>query len=477
VWQFIGGRMMVGFEITKHTLIKRESLNPYQYTLSLLKEGFKAGIIDKQALYGIQEQIMFILKDIIISYTKGESSSVKTETAEGFLNSIYYSIDAYVSSFEDPEAGIALLKSESIKGTYDAGVEIVASYYKEARQLCQEIVRNKLDVPLEVYNTSVTEALPEFFENYSVVFGAHDTACSLDYPLIFDDMNVRGVFYIKNYLENLDTETQFCKFYSKADIEKTLILYGRKNMIDYKESPVNLFEILISSSIFSALSGNNAGGLIISRSQFELLQRKLTGLDYIQTDFIISSVVEKLISDLNIGGTKLADYIRRYKKGFVQRIAIAAENNNLRNIVLISAKEEFLHGATAFVEKDRLCDDVYRLVISEIMKCTDVADKIRVIRLSIHSIEDFIDMLNADCLFGNEFEALFSALSDMELAVLGKMVFADELRDGTAHLSEMLVNKKDESVEWQSSYIRYMQGLNRAKIKSIAGLINEINSW
>jgi hypothetical protein len=64
----------------------------------------------------------------------------------------------------------------------------------------------------------------------------------------------------------------------------------------------------------------------------------------------------------------------------------------------------------------------------------------------------------------------------MELAVLGKMVFADELRDGAAHLSGMLINKKDEPSEWQSLYIRYMQGLSKVKIKSIESLINDINT-
>ncbi len=387
----------MGFEIAKHAQIRNESLDPNQYVLSLLQEGFRVGLIDRQAIYGIQEQVMLLLKDLIIRYTKGESTSIKTETAEELLNSIYYSIDACISSIEDPEAGIALLKSASIKEIYDKGVEVVALVFKEAKQLCQKIVRNKLDVPLEVYNTSVTEDLPEFFEHYSVVFGAHDTSCSTDYPLIFDDMNVRGIFYMKNYLENLDIETQFCRLFCKADIDMTLAAYGRTCRIDYKESPVNLFEVLVNNSIFSAISGNAASKLIITTSQYEIIHRKLTGLDYQQVEDVIKAAVEKVCIDLHIDQPKLAEYIRRYKKDFVLRVLNAVKNNNLNNIVIISAEGKPHNRDNAFIEAERLSDESFRLIVQRIMDCTAAADKVSIIISGVRSLEDFIDILNADC--------------------------------------------------------------------------------
>jgi hypothetical protein len=458
---------MMGFEIAKHTLVRCENLDPNQYMLSLLKEGFRVGLIDRPEIFSIQEQVMLILKDLIILYTKGESTSIKTETAEELLNSIYYSIDAYVSSLGDPEAGIALLKSAGIKETYDKGVEVVALIFKEAKQLCQEIVRNKLDVPLEVYNTSVTEALPEFFENYSVVFGAHDTACSLDYPLVFDDMNVRGVFYISNYIGNLDIETQFCRLFSKADIAKTLTAYGRTCRIDYKESPVNLFEVLVNNSVFSALSGNEASELAITAPQYEIIMGKLTGLDYTQMDKVFNAAVEKLIIDLRIDRPKLVEYIYRYKKDFVYRVLNAVENNNLNNIVLVSRDGKPQNKDSAFIEAERLDDDSFRHVVQRIMDCRTAADKVNMIMSGVRSLEDFVDILNADCLFGDEYEAVFTALGDTELAVLAKVIFKEELRDGSMHLSEIPVSRKEESVEWQMEYMRFLQGLSGVRIKSI----------
>ncbi len=457
----------MGFEIAKHTFIRSESLDQNQYALSLLKEGFRVGLVDRQDIYHIQEQVMLILKDLIMLYTKGDSTSVKTETAEGLLNSIYYSIDAYASSLEAPEAAIELLRSTSIKELYDKGVEIVSSIFKEARQLCREMVRNKLDVPLEVYNTSITEALPEFFEHYSIVFGAHDTTCSLDYPLIFDDMNVRGVFYIKNYLKNLDIETRFCRLFSKADIAKTLVAYGRTCRIDYKESPVNLFEILVNNSIFSALSGNTADKLLITVSQYEILLRRLTGLDYRQMEGVIGAGVEKLCLDLRIEQKALIEYIRRYMKDFVFRVHNAVKNNNLKNIVMVSGEGKSQNKGNAFIEAERMSDDSFRLIVQKIMACTSAVDKVSMIISGVRSLEDFIDILSADCLFGDEYGSAFAALGDMELALLAKEIFVEELRNNQLSLSSISISRKETAAEWQSEYIRFVQGLDEAGLKSI----------
>ncbi|HYE80822.1 MAG TPA: DUF6179 domain-containing protein [Clostridia bacterium] len=467
---------MTGHDITRYTPIRSENLDPNQYTLSLLKEGFRAGLIDRQRVYGIQEQVMLILKDLIMRYTKGDSTSVRTETAESLLNSIYYSIDAYTGCFADPEAGITVLKSENIKDIYGKGVEIVERVFKEARQLCQDIVRNKLDVPLEVYNTSVTEDIPEFFEHYSIMFGAHDTAGSFDYPLVFDDMNVRGVFYIRNYLTHLDIETQFCRLFEEKDIYKTLAVYGRTCKIDYKESPVNLFEILVNNSIFSLLSGKEAKELMITGAQFEVIRRKLAGTDYLQMKNILDTAAVRLITDLHIDRPELVEYIYRYINGFALRVLNAVKSDNLNNIVMVSAEGKSQSGGSAFIESERLSDESFRLIVHRLMDCTDVYDKVNMIITGVRSLEDFIDVLSADCLFGDEFEAVFAALGDTELAVLAKTIFDDELRSNSYELSKIDMDKFNASSEWEAAYIRFVQGLDKKRKNSVGDHVAALTS-
>lgn len=468
---------MAGYEIAKHSSIKWEALDPNQYTLTLMKEAYRTGLIDKQAIYGIQEQVMLVLRELILRYTKGESASVKTETAEGLLHSIYYCMDAYLKSFDTPEAGIELLKPSSIREVYGKGVEAVTAVFVEAEEFCRGLVKNRLEVPLEVYKTSVTEALPEFFRSYSVVLGAHDTTCSLDYPLIFDDMNVKGVFYIRNYLETLNTETEFCKLFSKADTDKLLAVYGRTCRVDYREAPVNLFEILLNNSIFSAMSGSSAANLKITRSQFEVIRERITGLDYEQTSGIVHAAAHKLIFDLNICRAELIKYIYRYSRDFVLRVLNAAGNDNLSNIIMITAEEKVSNKGKAFIETERLPDAGFRHLIRRIKDCSTAEDKVRVIMSEVHSLEDYLDILNADCLFGDEYGVLFAALGDMELAVLAKALPGDELESNKLNLLTAGLADEGMAAEWQPEYLRFVRGLEENRRKRIEELSDVLVRW
>ena len=50
---------------------------------------------------------------------------------------------------------------------------------------------------------------------------------TIDYPLVFDDMRVRGMTYIKDYLEHLAIETAYCTLFSIEDINRLLYDFGR----------------------------------------------------------------------------------------------------------------------------------------------------------------------------------------------------------------------------------------------------------
>lgn len=459
--------------IDKVMLIERKNLNSNQYTVSLLKEAFRTGLIDKGTIDNIQAQIMFILKDLIMRYTKGESTSVTVETAEKILNSIYYSIDAYTESLHNPEDGIALLKTKKMKEIYEKGFELIKSCVSETKMLYERILKNKLNVPLEEYNLTIDEAFPDFFRKYGMVFDAHDTMASIDYPLVFDDMNIRGIFYIKHYLENLETETEFCKLYTKEDIIKVLANYGRIYSIDYRTSLINLFEILINNSIFSVMSGNNGDTLTISKPQYDFLNSKLSSSSPNEINSLFDEATEKIIKGCCIKQPKLIDYIRKYKAILLVRVLSAVENGSLHNLILTD-EEKLQNSDIIFEEGNRMDDDSFCIVVDKIMECESTEEKINIITSSISSSEDFIDVLKGDCLFGDEFSAAFSTLSDMELSLLGGIVLSEELRNGPLDLSPAIIGEMEIEVEWQQQYIKFIQTLSKDRIKLIERLINVI---
>ena len=481
--------------ITIKPRLEKANLNKYHYTISLLQEGYRAGLISKSIIECFQGQLISILQDLILRYTQGESSSVMVETAESILNSIFYCIDAYTITYENPEDILAFLETRSLKDIYQDGLDLVKACVNEAKLLYLKVRKNKLTIPMEVYKTSIDEALPGFFRDYRVVFNAHDTTCMLDYPLVFDDMNVEGVFYIKQYLLNLETETQFCRFFPTEDIIKTLARYGQMYGIDYKVSPINVFEVVINNSVFSVLAGNTATTLNISKAQFEVLRSRLSYtnnntyypamLASIPTSLpahssipvLVNAAFQKLVEDLSITQPNLLAYIQRYQTVLLPRLLNAVQNDSLQNLIVVDPGDapdldaNTRNAGVIFKSGDNMKDSDFRSLVASIMECANGADKLTLIASHISSVEDFVDVLQADCLFGNELNIVFASLSDIELALLGKIVFAEELRNEPLNLYSILCGTKRVETEWQKQYIHFIKNVGPEKTAILQDLL------
>lgn len=457
-----------------HGKINALNLIKNQYTISLLHEALRIGILNRREANSIQVQIMMILKDVIIGYTKGESSSVTYDTAERLLNSILYSIDAYTLYCSSPEEAVEHLKASPLKGIYLNGLEKVREWLEETKLLYDEVRENKLNVHLEPYNLTIQEGIPLFLKNYGIVFDSHITMASIDYPLVFDDMTIRGVVYIKNYLINLKTETEFCRNFSEQDIEMLLSSFGRKINMDYKIELINIFELVFNNAVFSIMSGNTDKDLIVSQYHFDLLNDKLKSSDNSMVSQVIEQAVEKLIHNLNIDEPYLLNYISLHKTNFIKRVINAVKNGSLDSIIITGKEENMGSKAMIFRNGERMSDDKFISSVKRLMNLKKVADKIIFIKSNFSSLYDFIDVLNSDCLFGDEYEMLFSTLGDMELAMLSKIVFYEELRGNSTNLSSIIKGKNEGETEWQIHYIQFIQKINKSRIELIEVFINEI---
>lgn len=70
---------------------------------------------------------------------------------------------------------------------------------------------------------------------------------------------------------------------------------------------------------------------------------------------------------------------------------------------------------------------------------------------------------------------LFASLSELELAILGSVVFCEDIRMKEINLLEFLLNKKTETTLWKMKYIEFMKIQNEEKIQSIEEYMNQIN--
>ena len=151
------------------------------------------------------------------------------------------------------------------------------------------------------------------------------------------------------------------------------------------------------------------------------------------------------------------------------------KNNNLKNMLVITKNEEIHKNKFIIENENNLDDDEFKKIIDEIVEEDSVFNKINIIKSKINSIKDFIDMLNSDCLFKEEYTELFKSLTDIELSILGKIVFNEECRMNKLKLKEIIYSNVDINNEWEYSYIEFIKSLDDDRIYIIEVSINDMN--
>jgi hypothetical protein len=457
--------------IKNNSIINLDNINKNQYVFSLTTEAHRLGLINSKEISNIQTGIMIIVKELIIKFNEGKSSSVKVETAQNILESVSYCLDAYCVRFEPPEC-IEILKSSDIKKLYKKSIEIIESYMEDSKKLYNEIMKTKLNIQLEAYNSTINNGFEKFFESYDYIFDIYDTLSDIDYPLLFDDMRVQGIKYIKNYLETLKIETQFCNHYTNEMIEDLLLDYGEIYKTDYKELLINIFELLLNNCIGRKMLGKNIRGLEIDSHECRLLASELKVQEPIKVKETVRETIETMVLEEEYGEL-LSNYIRKYEEPFIAKLMDALQNNSLDKLIIPHeekiGKEDYI-----FTEGINMEDEDFKQIHSEILEAESIAKKIQIISSNIKSTKDFVDILKSDCLFDDEFEILFSTLSSEELVVLVTIVFCEELRNGEIELSGEALKMKSVNFEWETHFINHLLEQNPEKIRNMEKIINKI---
>ena len=88
-----------------------------------------------------------------------------------------------------------------------------------------------------------------------------------------------------------------------------------------------------------------------------------------------------------------------------------------------------------------------------------------------NSFDDFCDILNSDCFYNEEYKILFDSLEDIELALLGKFIFFEEIEMSRFNFLNEIFKERQYDYIWQESYIEYMKNQVINKINNIQNYI------
>ena len=143
--------------------------------------------------------------------------------------------------------------------------------------------------------------------------------------------------------------------------------------------------------------------------------------------------------------------------------------------MLVITQNEKMPKNRFIIEENNLENEEFKNIIESIIEEESIFNKINIIKSKINSIKDFIDMLNSDCLFENEYIELFKSLTDIEISILGRFVFNEECRMNKLKLKDVIYSEFDINNEWEYYYIEFIKSLDSNKLISIENSINDIN--
>ncbi|SDM62176.1 DUF6179 domain-containing protein [Acetanaerobacterium elongatum] len=443
----------MSLEISKQFPIQKEMLSGEHYVQSLLHHASRLGIITPQQTEQLQLQTAQLLQKQLIRFTHGESSSVKTQTAQGILLSLLFTVSLALKDMTEIEAQLKALTEEALESLHTRGREILKVKVLRAKGLLNAVKHSRVSTENEAYNQTVDTAIPGFFAMYDLYYAAHGLPCMIDYPLAIEVTDRAGIEFIEEYLQRLAWENAFCVQFPTEELTQLLTGYHS----DFNELLENITLLTLSNALGSILLGKGSDNITLTGEDITLLMGRLAGL-----------TSEEFARQMEIAKTQLPlirgaeDYLNQCADRIIVRIDAARQG--LGPLPLITAKPA---GAVAllFSDQERMDDEHFCSLTEELRSCRDTQDKLLLVRREVNSFGDLTDILGAECFFGQEYEQLFGSLKDFELVLLYKTVPREE--DGTLHRTEA-------EKEWQQalcSYIDSLDVIHRNTIEALAAQI------
>ncbi|ACO86905.1 DUF6179 domain-containing protein [Clostridium botulinum] len=417
---------------------------------------YEKKLLDENTLARIYYERMELLRVKLKYYTKDESSSVMTEVAESILQCIDYTIGIYLKNFENIELITEELKHTSLDDMLKMGQDLIKNKKLECKKLFNDIKANKLKVDNYSYNDTVDDGISPFFKEYDDFFASHETpGCSIDYQLYIDTMNFIGIEYVYNYLYDLSLENEFCNKFDIGEINKLLKGYDKNCQLLL----INIFELVLINSLGLIICNKDLSSLNINNLDREIIKNKLEKLSIGELKAELIKDSEICLEVLEIKNAKLMTYI---KKGILNIALLINERIKLNKLetVFISFNEEEPNEIIEYTDGKKMANSKFKELTEEIRECSLVEDKILLIKNNIKSLEDLVDMLNSECLFGDEYITFFKSLSKMEIVLLSK------------YISDLSFEyEKDLYVEFN----KYILSLRKEEQREISELKEKIN--
>ncbi len=401
--------------ITKQTRIDVDKLSGEFYFQSLLQEAYLKGDLGPKESERIQLECLKLLADCTERFTRGQSSSVRVEIAQGIMASNLFTIGIYLKSLPDVDAALFQIENETIEKLYEYGVSVLKRKINVAHYFYNRVRKSKLRTVNQAYNITIDQGFKPFFESYEINFHAHEIPSDIDYQLIHPVTDLAGVEFVIKYLENLYYENLFCSYFDADIIHEVMSGYDPtyKNLLD------NICAQVFQNALGCQLLNAPWDSLDFSPADLNSLDKKLRSHNQIELQTQFKTAAQELITDLELTNPTLKKYLIASLPKITTTVYQGLATHSL-NKVFVPRYNPDIKPIVHYNMGIKMDDKAYRKIVTEFLSCRFFEDKLAIIKEQIKTLADMEDLLIAGELEPAEAAMIFDLLEDIELAVLTK---------------------------------------------------------
>lgn len=287
--------------------LKIKNLDPAEYTKTLLYEGVRIGMINKNNLETFQKHLSALLTRQISHYTQG-GSSVKTEIAGVLTDGIFYCIDTILSQYENPEDAIEKLQTSTLPSLFTEGLTQIKQEINQTKLLYTRLKGNRLKVDVYAYNTTIDD-IPLFFKEYNPEFKATETPGMLEYLPCYYQKNLSGIHYMKDIINNLYLENHFCNQFDYNEINTLLNQFAANIGYPSRDLTENIFGLVLNNAVARKLLDDDNASILLTEQEALSLSERFEGQPRKKCKEAVSQAISAIIVEKGLRWPSLKTYL------------------------------------------------------------------------------------------------------------------------------------------------------------------------
>ncbi len=295
-----------------------------EYTLSLLREAEKAGLITAEKEEALKAKLFNGLAGVIDEYTEGKSTSVSNDKANELMSSLLYNIDAYLISLKDPMKALDELDNKTVSFLFDAGGGALKRVMADCTAILFNNKKNRLPGGTDIYNRALDEDIRAFTKAYNIRFGAHRNPVVPRYKTALTPRG-SGIVRIKRYLTNMLIENKFCRSYDSEEV-KAVIAFEVMRASDMESEVGNLYVPILLCAVFCQFLMPNVSHVLLSEDDVNNAEELLDEFNPDEIKTVLTAAFGRLPAENN-------EYHKKVFEGKLPDIIHAIKRKNLRTLL------------------------------------------------------------------------------------------------------------------------------------------------